>query len=260
MNIMSQATFRFYEELNDFLPEENRKRDFEVPFSPTCRTGDVIASLGIPHEQIDLILVDGISVPLDHLLEGGERVSVYPVFESFDIRAVKYPGTSPLRHLTFVADGHLGKLARYMRLLGFDTLFDQSLDTHGLIETAVKEGRVFLTRSRRLLTDGRLIRTILVPGEDLKTQLTSVIQRLDLYEDMQAFSRCMICNARVKRVSKESVAHRLPPKVRLKQKTYFLCPSCNRIYWKGTHFKRMLRFVRQFGARSKIARSRDAQM
>lgn len=241
---MPEAIFRFYEELNDVLPEERKKKDFPVSFGPGSTVGDVIARLGIAPKDIDLILVNGVSVDFAHALGGGERVSVYPVFESLDIRRAARLGHKPLRDLKFVADNHLGRLARHMRLFGFDTFYNKDLSSGQLIELSEAQGRVLLTKNRRLLEKGRLTRVVVVEGADVKAQLNSIFQRLDLYGAARPFSRCMCCNATVEPVSRETVLHRLPEKVKAKRKTFFLCRSCNRVYWKGTHFDRMNGLVR----------------
>lgn len=242
---MPHATFRFYEELNDFLPGEKRKRDFEAFFRPKSTVKDVIGSLGVPHAQVDLILVNGSSVDFTCPLEGGERISVYPVFESLDIRPCRNLGPNPLRHLRFVTDIHLGKLARYLRLLGFDTLYYNDFNARGLIEVSCRQARVLLTRSSRLLKHKVITRAILVREVDSRMQLKAIFQRLDLYAEARPFSRCLCCNGLVGPISKQEVAHRLPSRVRANYQAFFLCSSCNRVYWKGTHFQRMSRFVQE---------------
>ena len=240
---MTQATFRFYEELNDFLPNEKRKRDFQAFFRPKSTVKDVIGSMGVPHAEVDLILVNGASVDFACPLEGGERISVYPVFESLDIRSCKNLGPNPLRHLRFVTDTHLGRLSRYLRLLGFDTVHYNDFNPRGLIEVSIRQARVLLTRSRRLLQHKVITRGILVREVDPRMQLKAIFQRLDLHAEARPFSRCLCCNGLVRPTSKQRVAHRLPSRVRDRYQAFFLCSSCNRVYWKGTHFKRMTRFV-----------------
>ena len=248
---MPRATFRFYEELNDFLPIEKRKRDFLVSFRQKSTVKDVLASLGVPRTEVDLILVNGESADFSCSLEGGERISVYPVFESFDIRTRRNLGPKPLRHLRFVADIHLGRLARYLRLFGFDTLYDNDSDPESLVEASVRQGRVLLTRSTRLLNNNAITRGILVREIDPRMQLKATFQRLDLYAEVRPFSRCLCCNGVVEPISKNEVAHRLPSRVRASYQVFSLCSSCHRVYWKGIHFKRMGRFVKDvLGANS----------
>ena len=242
---MPQATFRFYEELNDFLPNEKRKRDFQAFFRPKSTVKDVIVSMGVPHAEVDLILVNGASVDFACPLEGGERISVYPVFESLDIRPCKNLGSKPLRHLRFVTDTHLDRLARYLRLLGFDTVYYNDFNPRGLIEVSIRQARVLLTRSSRVLKHKAITRGILVREVDPRMQLKTIFQRLDLRAEARPFSRCLCCNGLVRPISKQEVAHRLPSRVGASYQAFFLCSSCNRVYWKGTHFERMSRFVEE---------------
>jgi len=242
---MIQATFRFYEELNDFLPNEKRKRDFQAFFRPKSTVKDVIVSMGVPHAEVDLILVNGASVDFACPLEGGEHISVYPVFESLDIRHCKNLGSKPLRHLRFVTDTHLGRLSRYLRLLGFDTVYYNDFNPWGLIEVSIRQARVLLTRSRRVLKHKVITRGILVREVDPRMQLKAIFQRLDLHAEARPFSRCLCCNGLVRPISKQEVAHRLSSRVRAGHQAFFLCSSCNRVYWQGTHFKQMSCFVQE---------------
>ena len=242
---MPKATFRFYEELNDFLPREKRKRDFQAFFPQKSTVKDVIESLRVPPAQVDLILVNGASVGFTCPLEGGERISVYPVFESLDIRPCRNLGPNPLRHLRFVTDIHLGRLTRYLRLFGFDTLYYNDFNARGLIEVSVREARVLLTRNSRLLKHKVITRGILIRDVDPRSQLKSILQRLDLHAEARPFSRCLCCNGHVRPISKQEVAHRHPSSIRAGYPAFFSCSSCNRVYWKGTHFKRMSRFVQE---------------
>jgi hypothetical protein len=151
LNLFSQpempaAEFRFYEELNDYLHASRRKRSFTHTFAGAPAIKDIIEALGVPHTEIDLILVDGRSVRFSHRLRGGERVAVYPMFERFDIQPLHKLRPKPLRRTRFVADVHLGRLARYLRLLGFDTLYSTKLDDRSLVAISVRERRILLTR------------------------------------------------------------------------------------------------------------------
>ncbi|MBN1293701.1 MAG: twitching motility protein PilT, partial [Candidatus Latescibacteria bacterium] len=140
------AQFRFYEELNDFLPTEKRKIDFTYEFDGTPSIKDVVEALGVPHTEIDLILVNGASVDFSYHMCDVDIISVYPVFESLDISPVTHLREKPLREPKFILDVHLGKLAKYMRLLGFDTVYDNLYDDHEIVALAVAQKRTILTR------------------------------------------------------------------------------------------------------------------
>ena len=146
-----RVTFRFYEELNDFLPPDRRKIAFDYTFNGTPSVKDCIEAIGVPHPEVDLIIVDDVSVGFDHLLNGGERVAVYPMFERVDITPLTKLRPNPLREPRFVLDVHLGKLARYLRLLGFDTIYDRDYVDATIAAISRRERRVLLTRDKGLL-------------------------------------------------------------------------------------------------------------
>ena len=141
------ASFRFYEELNDFLPRENRKRAFDYAFNGTPAVKDAIEAIGVPHTEVDLILVDGVSVGFAHLLQGGERVAVYPTFERLDISPLNRLRPQPLREPRFILDVHLGKLARYLRLAGFDAAYGDEADDAAIAARAAATGASRVVRA-----------------------------------------------------------------------------------------------------------------
>ena len=241
--IMPQTIFRFYEELNDFLPAEKRKKAFSVSFLAQSSVRDVIASLGVYDGEVDLILADGVSIGLDYFLQGGEYISVYPVFESLDIRSCTNVRSDPLRCLTFVADVHLGGLAKYLRLFGFDSLYNPGADSRDLVDVSVRQGRVLLTRNKNLLKHKAISRGIFVREVDPMMQLKGIFKRLDLYSDARPFSRCLCCSRLIERISEKDVTRRLPLRVRDSYQTFSFCRSCDRVCWKGIQYRRMRTFV-----------------
>jgi uncharacterized protein len=234
-----ESEFRFYEELNDFLPPVRRKRSFVYRFRGTPAVKDAIEALGVPHTEVDLILVDGASVRFSHKLRGGERVAVYPVFERIDISPITRLRPKPLRTPRFIADVHLGTLARYLRLLGFDTTYDNRAADADLVRHSVGERRILLTRDVGLLKHRVLTHAHYVRATDPALQLDEVVKALDLRARIKPFSRCMRCNGRLRRVSKASVADELPPRVRDRVRAASRCAGCGQLYWPGTHFDRL---------------------
>jgi len=135
---------------------------------------------------------------------------------------------------------HLGKLARYLRFCGFDSIYRNDLDDREIVDTAEKDARTILTRDLDLLKNKRITRGYLVRSDDPAMQLKEVIKRLDLMGSITLFTRCMECNGEIKRVPKEDILDRLEPKTRLYFYTFGRCSGCDRIYWKGSHYKNML--------------------
>ncbi|OQX64412.1 MAG: hypothetical protein B5M55_06140 [Desulfococcus sp. 4484_242] len=240
---MPTATFRFYEELNDFLPAGRRKRDFEIAFKGRESVKDMIEALGVPHTEVDLILINGISVDFAYILQDGDRISVYPVFESLDIRAATHLRDLPLRETRFIADTNIGNIVKYMRALGLDVHCDLTLCPREITRISNQEKRTILTRSRKLLKRRDVTRGIFIrPGTTVQ-QIRQIIHLLSLKEAIAPFSRCLVCNTPLVKTTKESVYDRIPPKVRAFCNDYAYCSGCDRIYWQGTHFARIKQVV-----------------
>ena len=233
------SEFRFYEELNDFLPPEKRKRTFGHRFTGTPSVKDSIEALGVPHTEVDLIVVEGESVGFDYLLQGGERVAVYPVFERLDISPLNHLRPRPLRQTRFVLDVHLGRLARYLRLLGFDALYQNDFDDPTIIAISRAERRIILTRDRGILKNGSVTHGYWLRETEPREQLREVVRVLDLKEDIRPFSRCLKCNGALLPVDKREILEQLPPKVREGYEEFVRCEGCGKVYWAGTHVERM---------------------
>ncbi|MBW2018017.1 MAG: twitching motility protein PilT [Deltaproteobacteria bacterium] len=202
---MPKAIFRFYEELNDFLPEHRRKTDFEVTFEGKRSIKDMIEALGVPHTEIDLILVNGKSIDFDYIIQDEDRVSVYPVFEYLNIENVTRLRKIPLRRIKFIADNDLGDIVKYLRMLGFDVYYDPLLSNREIIKVSRQEKRIILTRSKRLLKYKEVTHGIFVRAEAIEKQIKRIIGYLDIKDNMKPFSRCLHCNSPLESVPKEEI-------------------------------------------------------
>jgi len=234
------AQFRFYEELNDFLPAEQRKTLFPYPFQGHPSVKDAIEAIGVPHPEVDLILVNGRSVDFHYRLENEDRVSVYPVFESLDITPLIRLRPEPLRHPAFILDVHLGKLARRLRFLGFDAAYRNDFSDEQLIDLAERETRIILTRDKGLLKHGRVQRGSWVRSFSPGEQIQEVVRRFDLAGQLRPFTRCPICNGPVAEVPKAEVEDRLLPRTKTEFHEFTRCGVCGKIYWKGSHYDRLM--------------------
>lgn len=204
---------------------------------------DAIESMGVPHTEVDLILVNGTSVDFAHLLGDGDRVSVYPVFESIDISPVLRVRPKPLREIRFLADTHLGRLAAYLRLMGFDTFYGHNLGDRDLARLASEDRRILLTRDRGLLMRSAVTHGYWLRQTDPRRQLQEVLERFDLASQVAPFTRCLRCNTPLAAATKEEVAGRLPRGVLEQYEDFHQCPGCGRIYWEGSHHRRMTELI-----------------
>lgn len=237
------AYFRFYAELNDFLSPEKRQVCFEHHFFGCPGVKDLVESLGVPHTEVDLILVNRQSVGFAYRVKQGDYISVYPVFEAIDITPILQVRPKPLREPRFVLDVHLGKLASYLRMLGFDSLYDNSYSDQVLASISAQEHRILLTRDRGLLKRAAVSHGCLIRSEDPREQLKEVLRRFDLWAAIRPFRICLRCNAILEKVSADQVRGTVPPRVARQVKSYKRCSRCGRIYWKGSHYKKMAGFI-----------------
>jgi uncharacterized protein with PIN domain len=239
------ARFRFYAELNDFFLNRNERGEITYSFHGSPSVKDAIEAMGVPHTEVDLIVANGLSVDFNHHLQHGDYISVFPVFECLDISPIIHLREKPLRTTRFILDVHLGKLARNLRMLGFDSLYRNDYHDEEIVSTALREKRIILTRDRGILkiktvTHGYCIRS-LAP----LLQITEVLKRFDLYSQVDPFSRCISCNGILAPVEKKAIAHRLEQKTKEYYDEFSICSACGKLFWKGTHYYRMKRFIDQ---------------
>lgn len=238
------VTIRFYDDLNDFLRKDSRQKDLIVQSKGRRSIKDLVESLGVPHVEIGLILVNGKSVDFSHIIRQGDRISVYPEFREFDISGVtrirpRVPGV-----MRFILDVHLRRLARLLRLLGFDVDYRNDRDDPELAEISHRQQRILLTRDRQLLKRNIVDRGFFIRNTDPTKQAREVLQRLDLWSLIRPFTRCIECNSMIEALSvsderfKEE-KHRIPKGTVVWCREFYICNACGRIYWKGSHYDRL---------------------
>ncbi|MCK5201220.1 MAG: Mut7-C ubiquitin/RNAse domain-containing protein, partial [Spirochaetales bacterium] len=226
------VTIRFYEELNDFLEKSKWKVDYAVKTGQGQTVKDLIESENVPHTEVDLILVNSISVDFSYQLKENDRISVFPVFESIDIKNATRLRPLPLRNTQFILDVHLGKLARYLRIGGFDTLYSNSYEDSEIAEIADSEARIVLTRDKGLLKRSIIKRGYWIRSQKAVLQYQEVLKRFDLTGSISMFSRCPSCNGDLKKTEKKDILERLPENTAKYFNDFKICNDCGKIYWK----------------------------
>ena len=244
-NDINKAVFRFYEELNDFLPPDKEKKDFEYFFKGNPAVKDAVEAIGVPHPEIDLIIVNGNSVDFSYQLKHNDRIAVYPEFESIDISPIIKLRPSPLRTILFILDVQLGKLAKMLRILGFDTLYNPAFTSDDIVNISLKQKRIILTRDRALLKLKSVTHGYWVRSEIPDKQTKEIIKRFDLLSSVNPFSRCAICNSKTMPVKKEEIDDLLQEKTRKYYDDFMQCTGCKRIYWKGSHYRKILLKIKE---------------
>jgi uncharacterized protein with PIN domain len=224
---MASARFRFHGDLQGFLRREHREREFLHACARAASLKNAIESLGVPHTEVGRVTVNGAPATLQRTVREGDAIEVFPVETQM--------GTVPI----FLADAHLGGLARFLRMLGFDTLHDHRYDDAGIRRIAAREKRIVLTRDRELLKCREIERGAYVRALKAEAQLREVAARFSLAPLVRPFTRCLVCNVALRPVAKAEIAAILPDKVRDAQTRFTRCDACGRTYWPGSHYARM---------------------
>lgn len=240
---MIHFRLRFYAELNDFLPSKRQEVDFEHSVLRQASIKDIIEALGVPHTEIDLILVNGKSVDFSYQIQESDKISVYPVFELLDINEIVHLRPEPLRNPRFILDVHLGKLAKHMRLLGLDVIYDNYYSDNTIILRSKNEERIILTRDIGLLKNKIISHGYWIRQTDPREQLIEVLKKFDLYRKCHPFTRCMQCNGMLEKVEKANIINSLPPLTIKFFENFVQCQSCHKIYWEGTHYHKLKEWV-----------------
>jgi uncharacterized protein len=234
---------RAYAELSDFLGPESHGIAVRRPFRSHQTVKDVLEAMGIPHTEVDLILVNGNAVDFSHRPTAGDRIAVYPVFEALDIGSTARLRPMPLRDPRFVIDVNLGRLARLLRVLGLDVWWSSDADDRTLADISVGQQRILLTRDRALLKRRAITHGFFVHAGHPEEQTLEVIRRLDLRRRLAPFTRCVRCNGRLIPVTKDEVIDHLEPLTRRYYDDFSRCAECGRIYWPGSHHARLVSLI-----------------
>jgi len=230
--------FRFYGQLNDFLPAQWRYGRFARLLHAPASVKDVIESLGVPHPEVDVITANGEAIDFTYRVGADDHIAVYPMFRNMDVDGLQRVGIDPPRPVRFALDIHLRKLASLLRLAGFDAVL--LTDDAEVAAVSAREDRVALTRDvgllkRSVIQYGRWIR-----NTDAEQQLVEVLDRFGIVDEMHPFARCMECNTPVVHVDIASIADRLPADTREAFTEFRRCPGCERVYWQGSHYVRLV--------------------
>ena len=246
---LKYAYFRFYAELNDFLPSERKGVTFVHTFLVGGAVKDFIEALGVPHPEADLILANGVPVDFSCPVLDGDRISVYPRFQSIEIGPLARVRPQVLPEMRFVTDTHLGRLAAHLRMLGFDTLYRNDYHDDELAELS-RSQRALLTKDVGLLKRSAITHGYFVRATHPRQQLGEVVRHFDLSRAMAPFRRCLCCNSLLQPARKQDVELRLLPRTRELFNEFHICTACGRVYWKGSHYERMQRLVDYISIRS----------
>jgi uncharacterized protein len=236
---------RLYGELNDLVPAPQRQRAMPRRWDVSPSVKDLIEGLGVPHTEVALLLANGCPVGFGYRAQDGDRIAAYPPFRTLDVSAITRVRPEPLPEQRFVADGHLGALARHLRMLGFDTAYWRDRDDKDLARISNGEKRILLTRDHQLLMRSIVQHGYWVRATEPRRQLLEVARRYRLAQEMRPFTRCLRCNGALAPVDKADIEHLLEPDTRRFYDAFWRCRSCGRVYWPGSHYARMQGWIQE---------------
>jgi len=243
--MLKRCFIRFYGDLKDLLPEEKRKQ-YEISFTVSPGIKDIVESEGVPHTEVEFITVNGNPVPWTYRVKDNDYIAVYPFFKSISIKSESKIIEKNYPEGIFILDVHLGKLAKYLRLLGFDADYKREWDDPKIIEIAIREKRIILTRDRGILKNNKVKYGYLIRHTQSTEQVKEVLERFNLKDKIKPFTRCLECNETILPVSKQEVLEDIEENARLYYNEFFKCKGCKKVYWKGSHYSRMIDKLKMF--------------
>ncbi len=238
---MKSITIFFDPAFLRLLPARHRRLEIRYSFEGRPSIKHVLESFGVPHTEIGEIQIRENLAEMGHIIEDGEVYHIFPVRNAAHEDRTELPAIAP----RFIIDTHLGKLATYLRLFGFDTLYDNQATDEDLARISRQDQRILLTRDRGLLKRKTIIAGFCLVQDDPEDQLRAVIERFGLSTQIHPFTRCLRCNGLFLPIEKKDVAGRVPEQSFKVYQEYWFCQNCNQVYWKGTHFEHMETFIRR---------------
>lgn len=245
---MAQIKVHFYHSLNDFIAPALNATEIIHNFDRKASIKDMIESFNVPHPEVELILVNGIAVNFNYIVQDKDSIQVYPTDGSPEVKRLLPLRPELSRPPVFVVDSNLGKLARYLRLLGFDCLYRNDFGDATVATIASEQQRIVLTRDRSLLQRRIITYGYFVRANLPKIQTQEVLKRFNLYSLIKPLTRCTHCNGKLMETGKQQIEHCLEPLTRKYYEKFLVCPECSQIYWQGGHYVRIKLLIDEFAA------------
>lgn len=242
--MMNKFVFiRLYAGLNFFLPKKFRQRLIQLKLNGNPSVKDVIESVGVPHTEIELVLINNCLTVLDQQVKENDRISVYPFFYQLEIANSEKSAIKMPDKIKFILDVHLGKLNNMLRILGFDCYYRNNLDDDEIIDIAYNEERIILSRDLGIFKNNKVKYGYFPRSQDPKIQLKEILERYNLKTKIKPLSRCIKCNGDIQIIEKEKIIDGLEEKTKLFFNEFYICNNCKKTYWKGSHYDKIIEFV-----------------
>ena len=243
---MAQIRIHFYQSLNDFVAPVLSATEIIHNLDRKASVKDIIESFNVPHPEVKLILVNGIAVNFSYIVQDGDSIQVYPADGNPEVESLLPLRPESSQPPIFVVDANLGKLARYLRLLGFDCLYRNDFGDAAVATIASEQQRTVLTRDRSLLQRRIITHGYFVRSDMPKIQTREVLKRFDLYPLIKPLTRCTHCNGKLAETGKQEIEHHLEPLTKKYYEKFLICSECGQIYWQGGHYARIKHLIDEF--------------
>jgi len=232
----SFVEIKFHGNLPGLLKKKIRGKSL-VSYALNRRTSvkDVCESLGIPHPEVDLITANNITVGFDYILCPRDYIEITPISAKTDFLKFSYLRVASLTEYRFIVDVNVAKLARWLRLLGFDAMYENGFNDDELAKISGDSKRILLTKDCNLLKRKNVVFGHLVREDDPEKQIIEIVTLYNLQHKIQPYTRCLRCNGILGYVDKKDIDHLLEPLTRKYYDTFHQCRQCQQVYWHGSH-------------------------
>lgn len=248
---MPELQISFLNELNEIIPKRKRGERIIVSFKGRQSIKHIIESLGVPHTEAGLLIVNNQTTDFDYIVQPGDIIQVHPACPRVDRLSGLFRNGRMTIEPRFILDNHLGKLAAYLRMFGFDAIYRNDYQDEELAYVTAELNRILLTRDRQLLMRKTIQFGYLIRSLDPENQVVEFFRRFNLTDQITPFHRCLRCNNPLKPIQKEAILDRLQPLTKKYFHEFHICPSCQQLYWKGSHYERMEYLIAKLVSASK---------
>jgi len=240
-----QAFFYFFGSLNDFLPEEKKGQKFVYHFKGIASVKNLIEAIGVPHSEIRKITNNNRKKFFNYTVKDNDLIRIYPYNYGINKFILSLSSVFINCKIKFIIDVHLGKLGKYLKICGFDVLYNWKWDDNDIIKYANRDNRIILTHDAGLLKNKKVNKGYWTRSQNPDEQIVEVIDRYHLSGKIKPLKRCLHCNNLLVKTSKTEIKNKVPFMIFNKYRQFLCCHKCDNIYWKGPHYDSMKAFIKK---------------
>lgn len=242
---MNSANFRFFDDINFFLNKEQQNIDINYSFDGNPSVKDCIEAIGVPHTEVEAICINNIYSNFNKKINNNDSINVYSYNSNIDLSNI-IELRPKIKEYKFIVDANVGKVAKNLRMFGFDTYYDFDLPDKEIVNLAEREERIILSRDWGLLKRKNAIWGYYPRSQTTDEQLSEIIKRFNLYDKFNPLSLCLECNGKINKIDKGEAQSNLDEGVLRDYDEFYKCNTCNKFFWKGSHYDKMLETINKW--------------